>query len=275
MEIIGDLDSSTELQRYMSFPKFIDLIDRNKIFLSKASCFEDKLEGCLTFESDLLRSGDAMLYDIAVSFSMPTVRKLTEEEKEQNDKLREDASLAYDNRVHHTVFGDIPDKEMSHEVIYNKYNEWIDVSCWHSNEHESMAMWKIYGGDDCAVCIVTDLERLINSIVESSDYKLIIAKIAYISHQNDSFTYDHILSQYMHKAHFYSYENEVRILGYNPSTDIRGERMSFGTDIDINLSTLIKEIRVSPTAPNWFFNVVKSLCDKYSLNVKVNRSEIY
>lgn len=42
METAGDFSDVTELQKYMNFSKFMDLIETNKIFLSKASGFEDK-----------------------------------------------------------------------------------------------------------------------------------------------------------------------------------------------------------------------------------------
>ena len=45
MEIIEPLNREIELQRYMDLSKFLHLLESKKLFLSKASNFDDQLEG--------------------------------------------------------------------------------------------------------------------------------------------------------------------------------------------------------------------------------------
>ncbi|HHP1331796.1 TPA: hypothetical protein ACRXX4_000756 [Klebsiella quasipneumoniae] len=104
---------------------------------------------------------------------------------------------------------------------------------------------------------------------------MIIAKVEYISHDTDSFKIEHKLAPFMHKSNFYTYEQEVRIIGYNSFCKFKEMRADFGTKIKLDITNLIQEIKVSPYAPNWFFELVKSVCKKYDLDIPVNRSKIY
>jgi len=45
--------------------------------------------------------------------------------------------------------------------------------------------------------------------------------------------------------------------------------------LEVNIHHLIKEIRVSPYASSWFFELVKSVCKKYDLDTEIVRSKIY
>ncbi|MBM7341247.1 hypothetical protein [Pantoea coffeiphila] len=275
MEIIGDFTEVVELQKYMNFSKFMGLLDTKKIFLSKASGFEDKTEGGLSLTFKMINSGDAMLIDIAMNISWPTAHTLSQEEVEAKNKEEEDAFLLYENRHFDTVFGEFSAKEISYDEINNQYKEWIDVSCWHANKYESMAMWKIYGENEGAVCIITDIDRIKESITPIENYNLIIAKINYISLPNEEFTTQHKLAPFMHKSRFYDYEHEVRLIGYDSSCPFRDKRETPGTMLEVNTNNLIKEIRVSPYASNWFFDLITSVCKKYDLNTEVIRSKMH
>lgn len=275
MEMAGDFSDVAELQKYMNFSKFMDLIETNKIFLSKASGFEDKNEGGLSLEFRFLNDGSAMMLDAAMNHLWPRVRKLSPEEKIEHDKKTEQIFESIEKRINKTIFGDFPNNEFSYDDINKQYKEWIDVSCWHANMHESMAMWKIYGESESSVCIVTNLEKIKSSITPPDGYKIIIAKVEYISHDTDSFKIQHELAPFMHKSNFYTYEQEVRLIGYNPLCKFKEKRPDFGIKVNLDIINLIQEIRVSPYAPNWFFELVKLVCKKYALDIPVNRSKIY
>ncbi|EMO4451904.1 DUF2971 domain-containing protein [Klebsiella michiganensis] len=275
METAGDFSDVTELQKYMNFSKFMDLIETNKIFLSKAAGFEDKNEGGLSLEFRLLNDGSAMKLDFAMNHLWPRVKRLTPEEKIEHDRKTIEIQESIEKRINKTVFGNFPNDELGFDDINKQYKEWIDVSCWHANMHESMAMWKIYGESESSVCIVTNLEKIKSSFAPPDGYKMIIAKVEYISHDTDSFKIEHDLAPFMHKSNFYTYEQEVRLIGYNPLCQFKEKRSDFGTKVNLDITNLIQEIRVSPYAPNWFFELVKLVCKKYDLDIPVNRSKIY
>ncbi|AIK16054.1 hypothetical protein GZ59_43670 [Pectobacterium atrosepticum] len=274
VDIIGDLDDSVRLQRYMNFAKFISLLDNREIFLCKTSLFEDELEGGFTVIDEMLSDGSAAILDNVVNNLLPTVNKQTLEEREERNKISADVMKHVEEEPYHTVFGDIEKKDFSHQELHERIKDFIDVCCWHSNEKESMAMWKIYGEDDFAVCVITDVGNIKRSIIKNKEYKILIAKVKYLIYEDEHFKQEHPLAQYMHKTDFYSYENEVRIIGYDPTSNIYEERKASGTRIGVNLQELVQEIRVSSTAPDWFLGLVRSICKKFSLDVQVCRSGI-
>jgi hypothetical protein len=47
-----------------------------------------------------------------------------------------------------------------------------------------------------------------------------------------------------------------------------------GYYIPVKLETLINEIYVSPTSPNWFLDVVKEVCNKFDIKKKPYRSDL-
>ncbi|HGW3643936.1 TPA: DUF2971 domain-containing protein [Klebsiella variicola] len=275
METVGDFSDVNDLQKYMNFSKFMDLIETNKIFLSKASGFEDKNEGGLSLEFRFLNDGSAMMLDAAMNHLWSSVKKLSPEEQIEHDNKTEKIFESIEKRINKTIFGDFPNNEFSYNDINEQYKEWIDVSCWHANMHESMAMWKIYGESESSVCIVTNLEKIKSSFTPPDGYKIILAKVEYISHDTDSFKIVHDLAPFMHKSKFYTYEQEIRIIGYNPSCKFKEKRHDFGMKINIDIVNLIQEIRVSPYAPDWFYQLMISVCKKYNLDVPINRSRIH
>ncbi|MGR5250920.1 DUF2971 domain-containing protein [Vibrio astriarenae] len=275
MEIVGKIDASTELQRYIDFAKFVDMLDTRKLFLSRVSCFEDQLEGGLTPTYIMVSSGMANLLSQAVC-SLPSATKLTEEERAESEAHKNKLNNDYENRTYNTVFGRFPHSEVEHGTVFKQHRHWVDVSCWHANKTESMAMWKIYGGSTSSVCIITNVERLSRSVVKKPEYELVLSPVHYISHGEGSFQEYHGLAPLMHKSEFYSFENEVRLLTYNPNADLLSERPDndLGTVVDINLGTLIQEIRVAHDAPEWFFKLVKSITKKYNIDANVIRSKM-
>lgn len=42
--------------------------------------------------------------------------------------------------------------------------DWMYISCWHMNEYESAAMWKLYAKSSDAIAIQTTFQKLCESI---------------------------------------------------------------------------------------------------------------
>lgn len=59
----------------------------------------------------------------------------------------------------------------------------------------------------------------------------------------------------------FEYEREVRAEIF----DLRKSNLQ-GLNVDVSLDSLIDSVYVSPTAPSWFYEVVKDVLQKYSLD---------
>ena len=274
MEILNNLDLNTQLQRYIDFSKFVDLLDTQTIFLSRVSYFEDQLEGGLTPTFIMLSNGMTNSLSQIVNI-MPLAKPTPEEKAEQQDK-KETLQTEYETITYNTAFGKFTHSEVEYEKVFKQHRHWVDVNCWHANKSESMAMWKIYGGTTNSVCIITNVNKLANS-VSASDKKLVLSKVHYINHEEDNFQEYHSLAPLLHKSEFYSFENEVRLLAYNPEDDLLSERSKddAGTVLNVCLNDLIDEIRVAHNAPEWFYKLVQSVAIKYDVSANVVRSKMH
>ena len=56
------------------------------------------------------------------------------------------------------------------------------INCWHWNEFESDAMWKIYTGQSAGIAIKTDFASLAESFIE--DTTIYIGKVNYVDYKN-------------------------------------------------------------------------------------------
>ncbi|WP_146108449.1 DUF2971 domain-containing protein [Photobacterium angustum] len=251
------------------------MLDTSSLFLTRVSCFEDELEGGLTPSYIMVTNGMVNLLS-QILYTMPLANTPTPEEVEERNTQIKKLKDEYENHTYNTVFGSFKHDEVEYETVFQQHRHWVDVSCWHANKSESMAMWKIYGGSTNSVCVVTDVAHMEKAVKSSSEYNLVLSRVYYISHDDEPFKEYHGLAPLMHKSDFYAFENEVRLMAYKPSAKLLSTRPEDdrGTTVKINLNTLIREVRVAYDAPEWFFHLVDSITKKYGVNAPVVRSKM-
>lgn len=269
------LDDGLKLRRYLSFSKFLDLLEHQRLFFCALSAFPDKLEGRLTVLDDFMLSGSADLLGNIVNNVMPTVGA-DAAQREASKKRAQQFDEEFAKRTISTVFGEIlTTKEVMASLIFSKQKDWLDATCWDKNPTESIAMWKVYGSAESSICIHTTVSALTKSLSLPDDLAMHVGPIEYIDHREDVYTGGHLLGYFMRKNAAYSYENEVRALVYNPKADPMGERIEVGSYLPIDCRTLINAVTVSPEAPVWFVDLVTDLVNKrYELQVPVSISEL-
>lgn len=148
------------------------------------------------------------------------------------------------------------------------------LSCWHLNNTESIAMWKLYSHMDKGVVILTEVERFKDSF-SVSDKKIFSGVIQYINYETEYFyspskhdyTSANGFTAFIHKREIYKYENEYRAV----CTDPNGKD-KFGLNIAVDVNKLIEKIIVAPNSPDWLFELVKNVTHKYYNNIEICRS---
>jgi hypothetical protein len=167
-------------------------------------------------------------------------------------------------------------------VVYNTL-----INCWNLGEHESNAMWKVYGKTNNCVAIKSTVNRLINSYGEYSDYDVYIGEVEYIDHQLDEINPDNYFRVWLQKAKFYESEKELRciitddgdtrlfpdaephISPINLNED-EIDKLSSGVGVPIDLNCLISKIYIGPQAEKWFEKTVRTTLERYGLtNIEV------
>ncbi|MDO8159612.1 hypothetical protein FKQ51_20090 [Bacillus toyonensis] len=228
--------NNPKIWRYMDFTKFMDMLDKESIFFTRSDKFDDKFEGTYPILNKVIRKH---LY----------TNQLHDLNPEEQEKVVES-------------FDDFEEK-------FKFFRRFILINCWHVNEYESAAMWNLYLKNEEGIAIQSNVERLKKSF-ERPQETVHIGKVEYIDYNNAVIPEGRLYIPFMNKRKSFEHEHELRVLH---QLDVKN-KVEYGIPIKCDLSELIEKIYVAPTAPDWFFNLVDSMCKKFKLNVDVERSEL-
>ncbi len=156
------------------------------------------------------------------------------------------------------------------------WKKFVTVSCWHKSEHESDAMWQLYGLSKNCVAVVTTRELLESLAEENGGY---IQEVRYINYTSDKAEIFCPTDVFHYKRIAFAHESEVRLIKtlYPPncfegglpknSLPIEGKELpKEGELLDVELGTFLTKIIVSPDADKWFYDVVKNVTNLYGVN---------
>jgi hypothetical protein len=173
----------------------------------------------------------------------------------------------------------------------------VFINCWHINEIESDAMWKIYATVDAGIAIQTTVKKLKASF-HVHPQRVYIRKVHYVDNKKKDTSISWIPHRFSRKGISFSHERELRIFvegtdnmlecvssedgkvyGYQvipqeQRTPI--ERNDDGIYVKVDLSDFIEKIYVSPLSKEWFLDLVKAITKKYGLHPDiVEKSDLY
>jgi len=147
------------------------------------------------------------------------------------------------------------------------------VNCWCLHEHESDALWRIYGGThNGGIAIRTTYERLTKQLAPTD----FIGQVTYLDYNATSYPMNNAFHFIMHKRTQFSYECEVRIVRtpfqVNPDAHRNLDGLPTGVSCPIEPNDLIEAVVTSPYAEEWFVDVVRGLAKTYGLAASVETS---
>jgi hypothetical protein len=236
--------------RYIDFAKFVDMLERRALHFSSMNALGDPFEGIpseATIEENRERSKQAREQAIAAGIVDPNMR------------WPADDPWSY----------------------YRVFRVLTYVSCWHLNEFESMAMWRLYSRD--GIVIKSTFQRLTNSLRDIPE-QVFAGQVVYRDRRDRSnveFPGDAITVGFR-KGMSYDHEQEIRAsflrdtrpLGKQDSTLEEFERIQKkGINIGpIDLDVLINAIYVAPGRPPWFRELVGKVMTTYGLDKPLENS---
>ena len=167
------------------------------------------------------------------------------------------------------------------------------ISCWHAADHESVAMWKIYGSPGAGVAVVTNGARM-GAAIDKSPKQCYLGAVRYVEPNALAIGAGNAFDPVLVKRANYQYEKEVRLVhwdteGIHDALEIASwneEAMRFenviedsrplepGVHIDCEVSTLIERVIVSPFAPKWYMPMLKELRDKLNFSFEIDESKL-
>ena len=239
-------EPSTILWRYMSLAKLLSLLKDRSLFFARADRLADPFEGAkgISRRKDVWDEHYLAFFEEAVRHPPLGYRcELDDEEiaAEAKRLLNElETGGRFDRR---TTF----------------------LSCWHEAEHESEALWRVYGGDSGqAVAIRTTFDRL--RLALGGDPYISIGRVQYLDLER---AFAGVNEAFFRKRKAFEHEHEVRAvmrLYDNPP--------EYGIPRPIDVGKLIERIFVSPLAPHWFEDVVREAVARFDCTAEVTRSQI-
>ena len=197
------------------------------------------------------------------------------------DKLGDpfEGSLSQLNIDHGSAVLGIPQE---YTTLLHRYikdlRRYVQVNCWHENEHESDAMWKLYSGNGEGIAIKTDFHSLRESLVGKDS--VYIGRVNYVDYESTFIKENDSVAPFMHKRKSFEHEREVRAI-IQKHYVIDGKIIVGGPDIygpgtyhEVDTSMLIKEVIVPPYAEDWFVELAQTTAETFGLQSPVTKSSL-
>lgn len=150
------------------------------------------------------------------------------------------------------------------------------ASCFHINEYESAAMWKLYA-DNAGIAIQTRVGKLISAL-EREKEDVYIGKVNYIDEKSEVLEYVDNLGLTFTKRKSFMSEHELRctiILGKDyRAYDWIDEPKPLGYNAELDVSTFIENVYISPYAPPYLTEIVIDILDRYNIKAPVIESDL-
>ena len=234
--------SDTKIWRYMDFAKYVALLQRGALYLPRVDQLEDPYEGTLT-RSEFER-----------------IKRLGDEHADKqgpnwNGKRLDEVKLGQARTARITNY----------------------VSCWHLRDIESEAMWRLYSTSSYAIAIQSRYAKFADLLPQLHN-GCFIGAVQYIDHHKDEITGDNIFYPIMHKRSSFEHEQEVRVVVWrrDPGTENPETLEAYppGLEVKLDMSALVDRVIVSPTAPEWFVQVVADVTTRYGYAIPVAQSDL-
>lgn len=236
-------DSATKIWRYMDFTKFASIFEESGIFFSRSDMLGDPFEG---------------------SYSKANA----------SDQVRSEVYAEESRRLN------IPIKKMIEaNIMFSEHRkwqrQWMMVSCWHMNEHESAAMWKLYTNSNESICIQSTYTKFANVLPET----IYIGQVQYVDYSKEWIGERNLFTPYMHKRQSFEHECEIRAIDdQSPKGPLpRGKGLTppnFGVWRTVDLHELIERIYIAPSSPAWFRDLVEKFTIRYGFEIEVIKSSL-
>jgi hypothetical protein len=194
-----------------------------------------------------------------------------------------EGATSHANRIiRPSVYGADVDHSMFEGMssIQQWIRQWTFINCWHMNEIESYAMWRIYARTSDAVAIQSTFARLQRVLSD----RAFIGVVKYIDYDTEWMPEGNTLFPFVHKRKSFEHERELRaVMQELPSkTDPDGKTGSVfgipngevGRGVSMQLPDLIERVYIAPTSQAWFREIVRSVTAKFKLDAPVEQSAL-
>lgn len=255
------------LWRYMTLDKLINILSTQQLYFTPLHSYEktDPFEGILPKvgldamkELYSLRQ-DKLLIPATIELRDDLLKKSTG----QPEELAQIEALEF-------AIKKLQDHSLLMEKVSFRIFKSTLVNCWHQNEFESEAMWRLYSENHKGIAIQTTFQDLVDSIDDSRIY---LSEVKYINFYDktlkpqDCVVNGHISPLLKRKS--FEHEKEVRLF-FQPENNLEtlsAEKYEYQSQfIDVDISRLISKIYISPYATEPFVSSVKEVLKRFNID---------
>lgn len=238
---------SAQIWRYMDLAKFIALLQQRGLFLPRADKLDDPFEAAAGLSNrQKIWDEHYLSYFREAMVSLPT--DITASRPSAED-IEVDAQRLLQSLK---------------QIGLNARQQL--VSCWHKNDSESEALWRIYTPPPVpGVAIRSTIGRLWDASASRPD--AIVGRVHYVDFTRSFASLQS--ERIFQKRWSLSHENEIRLVLANDR-----EALAEAHVLQCDLDSLIAEVVVSPFAPNWLINVVSEVVERFGFAIPVRQSEL-
>jgi len=222
-------DPNVKVWRYMDFTKYVSLLETSALWFNRVDQLGDPFEASWTVASD--RVFDTMF---------------------QTGPLTADAIAMF--RAHYAE-----NRKTFRASTY--------VTCWHWGNHESAAMWQLYGKTNEAIAIQTTYAKLAGVMPDADE--VLIGLVEYVDYDEVSFGMTIILSPATRKRLSFEHEREVRALKL-----LFVDPQPLGIPMKVDLAALISRVYVAPNSPAWYDILVRRVTQRLGWNFDIAPSRL-
>lgn len=169
------------------------------------------------------------------------------------------------------MYKDMPESMLKQLSRFTKWiRQWTFVNCWHMNDFESAAMWKLYTKTNESIAIQSTYKQLYDCLPEN----VFLGVVKYVDYETNIIPEGNSFSPFLHKRKSFEHEQELRAIIQQLPKKIQYNELNTNTGeaIPINLENLVEAIYVSPESPKWFFNLVNDITKKFKFDYNINHS---
>ncbi|MBA7507538.1 hypothetical protein ES706_06257 [subsurface metagenome] len=163
--------------------------------------------------------------------------------------------------------------------FYELFRKFTAINCWHLNEYESAAMWRLYLKSNEGIAIQSTF-NLLKSSLKDENHNIFIGKVKYIDFERDRMPEGNTLYPFVHKRKSFEHEQELRAViqefRYKKNGEIDWHKLPFDDGIcgSVDLNVLIDRLYLAPTSPKWLLELVRSVTRRYELDKDVIQSSL-
>jgi hypothetical protein len=263
----SSLEGTIVLWRYMSLDKFVDLLAFSRLYFSPLASFvnTDPFEGYLP--------------EVALRADSAISRKIDSDTQALIDTLKELLPEAGGGALS-AIEAKFQEDKRSRSRFFSAIRRCITVNCWHANEYESEAMWRLYSESGKAVAIETTADSLKAAIEAGDSAHLVhIHPVKYVDFFDPTLRpADCVVGGHrapLLKRISYAHEKEVRAFINRRTPDDPREMLRddfwepSAIMLPVDVNKLINRVHISPypTAP--FESSVRQICAAFRVNAEI------